>query len=419
MKILWLSNVPIINSNDKAMNEQKYGGWMSSLAQEIIKIKDNKLISVFRSDKYVKEQIGNVTCYSFYYKKIKDEKLISIFYEILINEIPDIIQIWGTEYYHSLAMILAAQKAGIGKKVLVHIQGLISYYEKHYLLGIKEELIDKSLSLKDFILRRSMIGEKMKLKKRAIFEEYTIKNAQYVLGRTEWDKACTLQINPKCQYFHCEETLRNGFYSAKKWNIKDCIRNTIFISQGSYPIKGLHFLLEALNIVKSEIEDIKVYVGGVKPFKSYNKKFINSSYGNYVLSIIEKYDLKKNIVFLGEINENEIIDQYLKSHVFICPSTIENSSNSICEAMILGMPVIASYVGGNMTLIEDQIDGLLYQADAYYMLAYKIINILTDDNLAIKLGENAREKAEKRHNKEKIISNIIHIYKRISLEDKN
>lgn len=65
-----------------------------------------------------------------------------------------------------------------------------------------------------------------------------------------------------------------------------------------------------------------------------------------------------------------MVKRYLLSNVFICPSTIENSPNSLCEAQLLGVPHIASYVGGTADLMKGN-EECLYRFEETEMLAEK------------------------------------------------
>ena len=65
-------------------------------------------------------------------------------------------------------------------------------------------------------------------------------------------------------------------------------------------------------------------------------------------------------------------ERFLKSNVFVSPSTIENSPNSLGEAMLLGIPCISSDVGGVKNLLKHEEEGYVYQTDAPYMLAYYV-----------------------------------------------
>ena len=106
-------------------------------------------------------------------------------------------------------------------------------------------------------------------------------------------------------------------------------------------------------------------------------------------------------------------NRYLKCNVFISSSSIENSSNSIGEAMLIGCPIVASYVGGIRNLLNDE-DGYIYPFDEPYMLAQYIDNIFSSDNLAIKFSNNSRKHAQITHDPEKNYYRLFEIYNQIS-----
>ena len=105
------------------------------------------------------------------------------------------------------------------------------------------------------------------------------------------------------------------------------------------------------------------------------------------------------------------MDNYLKANVFVSPSTCENSSNSVCEAQLLGVPVVASYVGGMHDLIQDKSCGRLFRCEEYEMLAKFICdyfeNANTFDNTAM------RERAMARHDALANANRTIEIYKAV------
>lgn len=81
--------------------------------------------------------------------------------------------------------------------------------------------------------------------------------------------------------------------------------------------------------------------------------------------------------------------RYLASSVFVSVSTIENSPNSVGEAMLFGCPVVSSCVGGVLDMLEHGQEGFLYQASAPYMLAWYVGCVFRDDGL-----ENKRLRME-------------------------
>ena len=133
---------------------------------------------------------------------------------------------------------------------------------------------------------------------------------------------------------------------------------------------------------------------------------------------IKKLGLEQNVSFLGVLNEEEMRDRFLKSHIFLSPSSIENSPNSVGEAMLLGMPVVSSDVGGVKNMLTHEKEGYVYQADAAYMMAYYIDKIFSDDELAVRLGENAHKHAMMTHDREKNFRTLMDIYKTISFQEK-
>jgi glycosyltransferase involved in cell wall biosynthesis len=124
--------------------------------------------------------------------------------------------------------------------------------------------------------------------------------------------------------------------------------------------------------------------------------------------------VKSNVVFTGLLSEIEMCNRYLASHIFVCPSSIENSSNSIGEAQLLGVPCIASYVGGIADMVVDNETGLLYRFEEVEMLAAAVCHIFANDSLALKLSKQSRKIAAFRHDKLINSKKLNNIYQSIS-----
>jgi glycosyltransferase involved in cell wall biosynthesis len=108
-----------------------------------------------------------------------------------------------------------------------------------------------------------------------------------------------------------------------------------------------------------------------------------------------------------------MVKQYAAAHVFVCPSIIENSPNSVGEAQLVGTPCVASYVGGTMDMVKDGETGFLYRFEEISLLAKQICQIFSNDELAISLSENAHRAALMRHDKLKNATQLNSIYKQI------
>ena len=130
----------------------------------------------------------------------------------------------------------------------------------------------------------------------------------------------------------------------------------------------------------------------------------------YLQKLIKKHSLSDKITFLGALNETQMRDRLLKSNVFLLCSSIENSSNSLGEAMILGVPCVSSDVGGIKSLINHNSEGFIYPFDEPYMIPYYIDKIFSDTGLANTLSKNARAHALITHSKENNCERLKEIY---------
>jgi len=145
-------------------------------------------------------------------------------------------------------------------------------------------------------------------------------------------------------------------------------------------------------------------------------KLKQTYYHKYLGRLIIKYGLQNHVTFLGSLDESSICQRYLKSHVFVSPSSIENSPNSVGEAMLLGVPTVSSDVGGVKNMLTHNEEGYTYQYDAPYMLAYYVVKIFNDDDLALKFSRNAKIHAIKTHSREENLNQLMSIYEDIKYQ---
>ena len=415
MKVLWISNVSISEIAEKeGFAKTSFGGWIQGLYRALkLNSSDVELVFLFPYVKNIYGELADMKYYSFVESSNSDD-MVKYFEEIVEKEKPEVVHVFGTEYLHAYAMMKACEKAGLLDNTVTSIQGLVSIYAKHMYNNLPIG-VSHGCTLSDIRRRTSISAYTRDFQIRGDFEKKVLLMSRNISGRTDWDMQCAYLYNKYAKYFYCSEVLRDSFYGVKKWDINSCERHSIFISQCDMALKGAHNAIEAVSYLISDFPDIKLYIaGGTNVFKDVKNK---TKYDEYLESLILKYGLKDNIVFLGKVNEREMHDRFLASHVFVCPSSIENSSNSVCEAMICGTPVVASLVGGMTNLITHSEDGFLFQPDAPYMIAYYVRKLFIDDELAMDMSNNAIKIAEKRHSKETIVKDLLNIYNTISRRD--
>lgn len=418
MKIVWLINVPTPEASELlGENVTPYGGWLLKTADQLTKDEETELTIIFPYDKvnaYSKIEGERVTYYAIppiSEKNATIKENINVLKDILNIAQPDLVHIHGTEIPHCHTMSIACKDLNI--KTTVSIQGLVSMIAKHTYSNLPLKAI-YGFSLRNLILKDNVYGLKRLYTSRGKHEVETIKKTNAIIGRTSWDKASTSHINPRVNYYACDETLRDSFYNFK-WDIEECEEHSIFVSQAQNPIKGFHVILEAMPLILKKYPNAKIYVAGSNIIKDDTlvEKIKQPYYGKYIKKLIKDYRLLDKIEFTGPLNEIEMCQQYLKANVFVSASFIENSPNSLGEAMILGVPTVSSYVGGVPDLLRHDEEGYLYQTDAPYMLAYYINKIFDNKRRTVEISENARKRALQTHNPEKNINTLLNIYKTI------
>lgn len=417
MKVLWIVNT-IFPAPSKffGLTVPTVGGWMYGLGEKVAKSNNIQLAiaTVHSVSKIEKVTLHNVDYFLLPNKNNTDyDKKLEHYWEKLLPEIkPDIIHIHGTEFSHGLSCMRVFPDFDY----VISIQGLVSVYERYYLGGISFWDIFKNISFRDIVRNDNLFQAKKKFKKRGVIEKEYFRRANHFIGRTKWDFTHSMSLNPAANYHFCNESLRNGFYRATKWDSSTKNNFQIFCSQAIYPIKGLHQVLKAISLLKHDYPQIKINIAGtnITNKKTFVDKLKISGYASYLNKLIKEFDLEDIVIFNGILNESEMIKMYQKSHIFICSSIIENSPNSLGEAQLIGVPCIASYVGGIPDMIEEGKTALMYRFEEFEMLADNIRKIFEDYNLAKKLSKNGIIAAQERHCQNTNLNQTINIYKTIN-----
>ena len=422
MKVIWLTNVAT-QMVDSIINENKRsffgGGWLDGLSERLLMDKSFKLVLCYPLYTQKENIEGGKDNFKFYGfaadgKKLRKgtagiETFEKYFEMILRNEHPDVVHIHGTEFEYCYSMCRVAERLGMLDRVVVSIQGLVGVYANHLFAGMTAADVRKC-TLKEFLTQNSVYDTYKAYVRRGEFEEKSLKMVKHVMGRTSWDKACVDLVNPKCQYHFSNETLRDPFYE-ETWDYDTCESHTIFASQALLPLKGLHILLKAASLIKDEYKDLRIKVAGQNIISG---NWINgSSYGLYIKKLIKKYELDGQVEFLGPQNALQMRNQMLKCNVFVSPSTIENSPNSVGEAMLLGTPCISSDVGGVNDMLRRDEEGFIYPYDEYYMLAYYIKYVFDCKKRIASVTKKAQEHARITHDPMINSSGVMAIYKEI------
>lgn len=411
MRVLWFTNTPSLASS--LLNHSTIaGGWMDSLEKRISERNDVELVVAFQFEQRDAQKLAgeHSTYYIVPHKQSLFQKFstrhfnlshdnsdIKHYLRIIEDFKPDIIQVFGSENNFGLVAGM------VNIPLIIHIQGILTVCELKWLMtGMTPGYLLKHSSLKKIFLGSSFYHHYVSFKRSSAREKRIFSKCRYFIGRTDWDRRVSAILAPDSEYFHCNEMLRPPFYGYQ-WKGLNTGQVVLLTTIQGNLYKGLETVMESAAFLKQRM--------GLK--FEWRIAGINSS--DSLVPLIEKWTNKKfqdqSVRFLGLLQPEQLIEQMQAASIFIHPSHIDNSPNSVCEAMLLGMPVIATFTGGTGSMLKDKEDGILVQDGDPYALAGTILELSKDMDYAAELGKRARQRALQRHDPDAIVNNLLSIYK--------
>lgn len=380
MNVLWITNIlfpeamAVLTGNKELKSS---GGWMLGAASNLVHnaklklyvatvsplVKDLQCIKgesiVYYIIPYGRGNLKPNPKYQYYWREVYSD----------VN--PDVVHIHGTEFSHGYEYMRACGS----DNVVISIQGMKSAISHYYHYGMLKREVLQNITLRD-IIKGSVLKAQRDFRRSAKCEIAMLSMAKHIIGRTSWDRARTWAINPNAKYHFCNETLRKEFYDGSIWDYERCRKHTLFLSQAGYPIKGLHQVLKAMPLILRAYPNATIRIAGhdITKCNSFRDFLHFTGYGLYIKRLIKRLNLHDKVKFVGNLNAEQMKLEYLNANVFVCPSSIENSPNSLGEAQILGVPSVASYVGGVPDMMVGYEDNL-YRFEEVEMLADRIVNV--------------------------------------------
>jgi glycosyltransferase involved in cell wall biosynthesis len=169
---------------------------------------------------------------------------------------------------------------------------------------------------------------------------------------------------------------------------------TVFISVASLkPGKGHADIIDVFKNMKDMGHKVRCFFAGNGPLKDALEEENR------------KAGLSEEIIFLG--NREDIADYLNASDVFILFSISEGLSIALMEAMFMGLASVATNVGSNQELIENNLNGLLIPAANKMALRDAMLFYLRNKNLVKEFGQKARSLVEKRYSQ---VTNYVNKY---------
>ena len=415
MNILWTVNtlMPEI-ANELGLKSMHAISWVDAMSKRLTIKKGINLSIATRGDV---EHVISKTIDNLNYFVIPQDCNRKDYWTEVLNECrPHVIHIYGSENDQNRLLV---ENHSQDYPIMISLQGIVSEYYKHYYAGIPFTTMLRYTTLRDVIRPSGFFRGRKHMKNFVPNEQWMLCHVKAVEGRSTWDRVSALNINPDLKYYYCPRMIRSAFWEGE-WAIDKVERHSIFVHQGDYPIKGIHFVFEALAKLKAKYPDIKLYVSGKNFIEAGSglRKYLPTGYVKYLNDLIRELNIKNNILFTGYLSAAELTEKLEVVNTVIIPSAIENAPNSLAEAQIVGTPTIATFVGGNMDMLKHNEEGYLYCYNEPNMLAEYISRIFDNDELANSFSSCSRKTARMRHDPDTLEKMLLAIYDEFSNANK-
>ena len=278
---------------------------------------------------------------------------------------PDVVHGHGTEGPFSLAAVYS------GCRNVVSIQGIIT------------EIVKIAPSMRNKIIQ--------------YLERHTLKKAIAINPKTEFSIIFVSRVNPQARIYFIEAPINHIFWQN---HISPPTRNLFFVGS-LIKRKGVEEWLNAFGLLAKHFEDLRGYIVGSG----------NTNYEGMLKALVDSRALNGRIEFTGMLKNEKIVELFSKGGVFCLPSYMENSPNTVMEAMAAGLPVVVTKVGNLDRMVEDGQSGFLVERQNVHAITHAVLNIFNNPDFHIRLGQRGRQIASKRWKPDIIAEKHIEMYK--------
>ena len=417
IKILWLSNVDLTN---KSPNQS--GTWIHSMYKAVtesgaVEVCAN-ITTTSKGSYYSVVENGTAHHYVPNNDMRPNSKPSSSAKEyvvsVILENVPDIIHVWGLELPWGLIM---GDKRLADFKKLLEIQGIKSVCadSNYYWAGLsQDEFVSMRSLLQKIVPIRRLERTQKKYKEWQKVEKEILGNIDNINTQSDWVRSVLPSIaDMSNKIIHKTGIiLRDSFIKSAPWiEVHEENEDPIlFTTTSSLPYKGLHVTLKALSLLRIKYPTIKLYVAGMK---SWNPNLIRGGYTKYIYNLVKELNLEDAVVFLGNINEEEMKKYMYQADVFVISSFVESYCLALAEGLAIGVPTVASYSTALTELINNGENGLLYPVGDYYICASKISYILDNFEFAKKISDKSSTSYRKHRSNDNAVKMQLDTYQAI------
>ncbi len=176
------------------------------------------------------------------------------------------------------------------------------------------------------------------------------------------------------------------------------------------PWKGQDTAIEALRLLVEQGIDAQLLLIGSAKFRARATRFDNERYLADLHRLVSDAGLQERVSWLGE---REDVPELMRAlDVLLLPSWQEPFGRAVIEAMAMGVPALATNVGGPPEIIRDGREGYLIPPREPLAWAEAIVRLAHDPALAAEMGRAGRRRVEQAFTVEHHVSAILGVYER-------
>ena len=221
-----------------------------------------------------------------------------------------------------------------------------------------------------------------------------LKKAKLVLSLTKG-----MQDKLKKDYRVKSKVLHNGI-RLREIKKDNTFKNRIVYLGNLKKVKRVDDLIKAFSIVQNRIPDafLDIYGDGLEK--------------ESLMNLISKLGLQRSVAFNGSISNESVFEVLPLSDLLVLPSNSEGFPVCLLEAMVCGLPIVATDTDGSKEVIKNGSNGFLVPVGDIESMATAMIKVLNDKKLAEKMRQSNLE-IVKKYSLEKVAKKLEEFYKEI------
>ena len=186
----------------------------------------------------------------------------------------------------------------------------------------------------------------------------------------------------------------------QKYGIKS--EDVVFLmAAGIRPVKNIGFAIKAFGRIENHVKDAALILIG---------PILDREEADRILDMGKQL---KCFYYTGKLTPEEVRELMKAADVYLNTSLHEGMPGAVLEAMAEGLPVLASSVDGNRSLIKDGINGLLFPVASQEYLVTAAIKLAHNQSLREKMGNAGREIIAREHSPKRELDDYARIYNKL------